>query len=250
MFRILIFLLLLGSSTFANKDLDEGEYWFKNRAQNSKNDHADSLIVEKMINAYKRALKDSVVEEKAAERLLYAYYFKGCYVIDYHNHEARLKLFGESKAFGEEMHGKFPKNKEIASLYAQNLSLWSSEYGALQAVKEGVASKIRDLSTEAKNWQFLGRAHQLLPYIPIVLSWPDKDLADKYLTLAHKNDPADLNTSLFLAELRLDQKRYAEALELVEDALSKGVRKSFTVEDKRSRWKLKDLKKKIKQAME
>ena len=67
MFRILIILLLLGSLSFANKDLDEGEYWFKNRARNSKNDHADSLIVEKMIEAYKRALKDSTVEEKAAQ---------------------------------------------------------------------------------------------------------------------------------------------------------------------------------------
>ncbi|MBP5246988.1 MAG: hypothetical protein J6Z31_03950 [Fibrobacter sp.] len=250
MFRILLFLLLLGSISFANKDLDEGEYWFKNRARNSKNDHADSLIVEKMIDAYKRALKDSAAEEKAAERLLYAYYFKGCYVIDYHNHEARLKLFDESKSFGEAMHAKFPNNTEITSLYAQNLSLWSSEYGPLQAVKEGVARKIRDLSTEAKNWQFLGRAHQLLPYIPILLNWPDKDLADKFLTLAHKKDPADLNTSLFLAELRLDQNRYEEALKLVEDALSRGVRSNYTVEDKRSRWKLKDLKKRIREKMQ
>ena len=70
MFRIFIFLFLLGSLSFANKDLDEGEYWFKNRARNSKNDHADSLIVEKMIHAYKRALQDSTAEEKAAERLL------------------------------------------------------------------------------------------------------------------------------------------------------------------------------------
>jgi hypothetical protein len=250
MFRILILLLLLGSLCFANKDLDEGEYWFKNRARNSKNDHADSLIVEKMIHAYKRALKDSTVEEKAAERLLYAYYFKGCYVIDYKNHDARLKLFAVSKDFGEKMHEKFPKNRQISSLYAQNLSLWSREYGALQAVKEGVAQKIHDLSTEAENWQFLGRAHQLLPYIPIILSWPDKDLADKYLTMAHKQDPADLNTILFLAELRLDQKRYKEALKLVEDGLSREVRSTYTVEDKRSRWKLKDLKKKIKKEME
>lgn len=249
MFRILIILLLLGSLSFANKDLDEGEYWFKNRARNSKNDHADSLIVEKMIEAYKRALQDSTVEEKAAERLLYAYYFKGCYVIDYHNHEARLKLFDESKTFGEAMHAKFPNNAEITSLYAQNLSLWSSEYGPLQAIKDGVARQIRDLSTEAKNWQFLGRAHQILPYIPIILNWPDKDLADKYLTRAHKQDPADLNTILFLAELRLDQNRYKEALKLVEDGLNRGIRNTYTVEDKRSRWKLKDLKEKIKKAM-
>ena len=248
MFRILGVVLLLACFALANQDFEAGNYWFKNRAKNSKNDHADSLVVEKMINAYKRALKDSSVQEKAAEQLLYAYYFKGCYAV--FNHEVRLKLFAESKKFGEDMHAKYPKNKTIMSLYAQNLSLWAREYGAWQAVKEGAAKKVRDLSTAAENWQFLGRAHQLLPYVPFLLSWPDKDLADKYLVMAHKQDPADINTMLFIAELRLDQKRYQEALDLIDAALKRGVRNDFVVEDKRTRWKLKDLKKKVKEEMQ
>ena len=104
MFRILGVVLLLACFALANQDFETGNYWFKNRAKNSKNDHADSLVVEKMINAYKRALKDSSVQEKAAEQLLYAYYFKGCYAV--FNHEVRLKLFAESKKFGEDMHAK------------------------------------------------------------------------------------------------------------------------------------------------
>ena len=248
MFRIVVCLSLLAGIALANKDLETGNYWFDNRAQNSKNDHADSSILEKMINAYKRALKDSSVQEKAAERLLYAYYFKGCYAVS--DHKTRLKLFAESKKFGEEMYAKYPKNKVIISLYAQNLSLWANEYGAFQAVKEGIAKKVRDLSTEAENWQFLGRVHQLLPYIPILLNWPDKDLADKYLVMAHQKEPEDINTMLFIAELRTDQKRYQEALQMVEEALKRGVRPTFVVEDKRTRWKLKNLRQKIKEKME
>ena len=165
------------------------------------------------------------------------------------DHKARLKLFAESKKFGEEMHRKFPDNPKITSLYAQNLSLWANEYGAFQAVKEGAAAKVRDLSLEAKNYQFLGRAHQLLPYIPLFLNWPDKKLAEKYLLMAHEENPKDINTMLFLAELRLDQKRYDEALKYVSDALDRGVRTDFLVEDKRTRWKLKDLRKKIREKM-
>ncbi len=243
MFRFKFLLLLSFGFAMANSDLDSGNYWFENRALHSKNDRADSAVVEKMIVAYKRALKDSAVEEIAAEKLLYAYYFKGCHVV--FDHKARLKLFAESKKFGEEMHAKFPDNPRITSLYAQNLSLWANEYGAFQAVKEGAAAKVRDLSLEAKNYQFLGRAHQLLPYIPIFLNWPDKKLAEKYLLMAHEENPKDINTMLFLAELRLDQKRYGEALEFVDKALDRGVRSDFLVEDKRTRWKLKDLKKKI-----
>lgn len=243
MFRAAILFLLPVAFAWANVDLDSGNYWFDNRALHSKNDRADFAVVEKMVVAYKRALKDSSVEEIAAEKLLYAYYFKGCHaVFDY---KARLKLFAESKKFGEEMHAKFPKNARITSLYAQNLSLWANEYGAFQAVKEGAAAKVRDLSLEAKNFQFLGRAHQILPYIPIFLNWPDKKLADKYLTMAHRENPEDINTMLFLAELRLDQKRYGEALKFVDDALGRGARPEFLVEDRRTRWKLKDLRKKI-----
>ena len=247
MFRFAFPLLLSLGFALANGDLDSGNYWFENRALHSKNDRADSAVVEKMILAYKRALSDSSVEELAAERLLYAYYFKGCHVV--FDHKARLKLFAESKKFGEEMHRKFPDNPKITSLYAQNLSLWANEYGAFQAVKEGAAAKVRDLSLEAKNYQFLGRAHQLLPYIPLFLNWPDKKLAEKYLLMAHAQTPTDINTRLFLAELRLDQKRYDEALKYVSDALDRGVRTDFLVEDKRTRWKLKDLRKKIREKM-
>ncbi len=247
MFRFAFPLLLSLGIALANGDLDRGNYWFENRALHSKNDRADSAVVEKMILAYKRALRDSAVEELAAERLLYAYYFKGCHVV--FDHKARLKLFAESKKFGEEMHRKFPDNPKITSLYAQNLSLWANEYGAFQAVKEGAAAKVRDLSLEAKNYQFLGRAHQLLPYVPLFLNWPDKKLAEKYLLMAHEENPKDINTMLFLAELRLDQKRYDEALKYVNDALDRGVRTDFLVEDKRTRWKLKDLRKKIREKM-
>lgn len=247
MFRFAFPLLLSLGFALANGDLDSGNYWFENRALHSKNDRADSAVVEKMILAYQRALSDSSVEELAAERLLYAYYFKGCHVV--FDHKARLKLFAESKKFGEEMHRKFPDNPKITSLYAQNLSLWANEYGAFQAVKEGAAAKVRDLSLEAKNYQFLGRAHQLLPYVPLFLNWPDKKLAEKYLLMAHEENPKDINTMLFLAELRLDQKRYDEALKYVSDALDRGVRTDFLVEDKRTRWKLKDLRKKIREKM-
>lgn len=247
MIRLVFFVLLFAGALWANEDFDRGNHWFEKRSMNSENDRADSAVVEKIIRAYKLALKDSSVEERAAEKLLYMYYFKGCHAT--FDHKARLKLFAESKKFGEDMHKKFPKNATITSLYAQNLSLWAAEYGAFQAVKEGAAAKVRDLSLEAKNYQFLGRAHQLLPYIPFFLNWPDKKLAEKYLLMAHDQNPKDINTMLFIAELRLDQKRYKEALQWTDRALELGTRTEFLVEDKRARWKLKELKKKIREKM-
>jgi tetratricopeptide (TPR) repeat protein len=112
-------------------------------------------------------------------------------------------------------------------------------------VKNGVANKVRDVATQTEDWQVLGRAHQLLPYVPLILTWPDKNLADQYLTQALQQDPKDLYNYFFLAELRFDQKRYADALDLIERGLSRGIRTNFFMEDKRGRWQLKELKKKI-----
>ena len=115
----------------------------------------------------------------------------------------------------------------------------------MASVKEGVAAKVRDVATATGNYQVLGRAHQLLPHIPIILSWPDKALADKYLNMALKQDPGDLYNYFFLAELYLDQKKYDEAQKLIDKGLSRGVRTDYMLEDKRGRWHLKELQKKL-----
>ena len=140
---------------------------------------------------------------------------------------------------------KFPKNKDIAHIYASAVSMWGADKNPLQAIKNGVANKVRDVATKTEDWQVLGRAHQLLPYVPLILTWPDKNLADQYLTQALQQDPKDLYNYFFLAELRFDQKRYADALDLIERGLSRGIRTNFFMEDKRGRWQLKELKKKI-----
>ena len=125
------------------------------------------------------------------------------------------------------------------------LSMWGNERGALASVKDGVATTVRDVAIMAEDYQVLGRAHFVLPYVPLVLSWPDKKLADKYLSLALEKNPRDLYNYYFLAELRFDQKRYADALNIIDRGLSRGIRTNNFLEDKRGRWHLKELQKQI-----
>ena len=157
----------------------------------------------------------------------------------------RSKKLDSLKNITEAAYMKFPKNREISHIYATAVSMWGADKNPLQAVKDGVANKVRDVATQTEDWQVLGRAHQLLPYVPLILTWPDKNLADQYLTQALQQDPKDLYNYFFLAELRFEQKRYADALDLIERGLSRGIRTNFFMEDKRGRWQLKELKKKI-----
>lgn len=243
MVKTLCVLLFGVTMALANSDLTFADSCYAARAERSSGDKADPKNAALMKDAYRRAMQDQSVLEKATEGYVKSYYYSFRFV-PFDKKKRKLHL-DSLKTITESAYGKFPGNKEIAHIYATTLSMWGAEKNPLTAVKEGVANRVRDIATASNDYQVLGRAHQLLPYIPIILSWPDKALADKYLTMALEKDPKDLYNYFFLAELRFDQKRYADALNLIDRGLSRGIRTSYFLEDKRGRWQLKELQKKI-----
>lgn len=246
--KLLVILLLLAAWGFANEDLRVADSCYAARAEKANGDKANKKNTDLMIEKYKAAMADASVEEEAATGYVKSLFF----AIRFTNIEKskRMKTLDAMKIASEKAYQKFPKNKEIAYAYLSILSMWGNERGALTSVKEGVANTVRDVATATENWQVLGRAHFVLPYVPLVLPWPDKKLSDKYLTMAMQKDPKDLINYYFLADLRFDQKRYADALNLIERGLSRGVRTSFFMEDKRARWHLKELQKKINEKLD
>ena len=238
------FALFLGAATvFANDDLRFADSCYAARAERAKGDKADAHNAKLMIDAYQKALQDPAVLEDATEGYVKSLYFAFRFVPFDKN--KRSQKLDSLKTISEAAYAKFPKNKQISHIYASAVSMWGADKNPLQAVKDGVANTVRDVATKTGDYQVLGRAHQLLPYVPLVLTWPDKELADKYLNMALQQDPKDLYNYFFLAELRFEQKRYADALDLIERGLSRGIRTSYFMEDKRGRWQLKELTKKI-----
>jgi tetratricopeptide (TPR) repeat protein len=229
--------------SFANEDLRVADSCYAARAERAVGDKANAKNAKLMIDSYHKAMNDASVEERATEGYVKSLFFAFRFV-HFEKHQRKAKL-DSLKTISEAAYQKFPKNREIAHVYASALSMWGNERGALTSVKEGVATTVRDVAIMAEDYQVLGRAHFVLPYVPIVLSWPDKKLADKYLNLALEKDPKDLYNYFFLAELRFDQKRYADALDIIDRGLSRGIRTSYFLEDKRGRWQLKELQKKI-----
>lgn len=241
--KLLVILLLLAAWGFANEDLRVADSCYAARAEKANGDKANSKNAKLMIESYKKAMSDESVLEEATTGYIKSLYFSFRFVP--FDKKLRKGKLDDMKVASENAYRKYPKNKELAHVYVSVLSIWGNERGALKSVKEGVANTVRDVATAAEDWQVLGRAHFVLPYVPLVLPWPDKKLADKYLTMAMQQDPKDLYNYYFLAELRFDQKRYADALNLIDRGLSRGVRTSFFMEDKRARWHLKELQKQI-----
>lgn len=243
--KILVTLLMSIASVvcLANEDLRIADSCYNARAEQAIGDKANPKNARLMIDSYRKAMNDASVEEKATEGYVKSLFFAFRFV-HFEKHQRKAKL-DSLKTISESAYQKFPKNREIAHVYASALSMWGNERGALTSVKEGVATTVRDVAIMAEDYQVLGRAHFVLPYVPLVLSWPDKKLADKYLSLALEKNPRDLYNYYFLAELRFDQKRYADALNIIDRGLSRGVRTNFFLEDKRGRWHLKELQKQI-----
>ena len=241
--KIILAVLLCTLAGFANEDLRFADSCYAARAEQAEGDKADAHNAKLMIDAYHKAMSDASVVEAATEGYVKSLYFSFRFVP--FDKKKRSQKLDSLKIAAETTYAKFPKNKDIAHIYATAVSMWGADKNPLQAVKDGIATIVRDVATKTEDWQVLGRAHQLLPYIPLILTWPDKDLADKYLTMALQQDPKDLYNYFFLAELRFEQKRYADALDLIERGLSRGIRTSYFMEDKRGRWQLKELKKKI-----
>ena len=242
-FLVLFLLFAVYCVGYANEDLRVADSCYAARAERAKGDKADARNAKMMIEHYLKAMGDSSVWERATEGYVKSLFFSFRFV---HFEKNRRKAKLDSlKSISETAYKQFPKNKEIAHVYASALSMWGNERGALTSVKDGIAAKVRDVATAAEDYQVLGRAHFVLPYVPLILSWPDKKLADKYLNMALQNDPRDLYNYFFLAELRFDQKRYADALDLIDRGLSRGIRTNYFLEDKRGRWELKELQKKI-----
>lgn len=235
-FLVLLFAVVLAS---ANEYLRLADSCFAARALNASGIKANPKNAEIMKDAYKKAMEDPSVLEKATEGYVKSLYFSFRFVnFDKKLREAKLDSL---KTVSESAYNKFPKNKEIAHVYASALSIWGNERGALTSVKEGVATKVRDVATAAEDWQVLGRAHTVLPYVPVILTWPDSKLADKYLNLALEKNRKDVYNYYYLADFYNRQKRYDDAVELIVQGLSLNIRSEFVFEDKRSRWHLKEL---------
>ncbi len=257
-FSLLTVLLFVIGAAFGmdgTRFLEQGDAYYERRAEGARGDHADQQNILTALALYRYALADSSTEEAAAGKILRAYYFQGCYA--YIDAQDRMRTHTEAIEFGARYYSRFPTNPGIGYWYAVNLSLWAKERGPLQAVKEGAAERIRKIAEtmiamtdsppvdQAGAYQILGRMHQLLPRVPLILTWPDKRLAEAYLRKSIEVDPDELTGYLFLGELLRDQGRHLEAAQLIYSVLKRPPRNDEYMEDNRNLWKLRQLSKSL-----
>jgi tetratricopeptide (TPR) repeat protein len=250
---MIFFLLIFASISFAqNQDLQQGDFYYALRAENSKDNMAGDENIKESINHYNLALKDSNAKQEAAWKLLRAYYFLGCFATP-NLKKNRIQVFEKAKKEGRSFFDAYPKNAEIAYWYSVNLALWSSLVNPAIAIKAGSVKETREIAkmliareatnkeTAARGHQILGKAHQKLPHIVFVSSWVDRDSAEYHFKKSISLNPNDLATRLFLAEYYKENSREQEMEELLKPALGKHPKPEHFLEDERNLIKMKKL---------
>jgi len=235
-----IYILISLSSLCSTNLFNQAVIEYNNRSVDSNGLVASSEHIDKAITLFEKELDSNPnTIEQTVIYLLKSYYFKGEYVVD--DIDLKKEIFDKGKDLAEKYIPVYPNSAVIRYWYLVNLGSWAEAYGILKAAREGVADimkneseKIIGLDSNYKNgggYFMLGAVHLKSPYIPFLLSWPDKEAAVKYLQLAVNTKEASLVQKKYLADAFYKTGKKEKAIELLNEVINSQPSENDRIED-------------------
>lgn len=252
-----IILLLFAVTVRAEEDtqgwIDKGDAFYKQRAEGSSGNWASTSNIEKAVSAYLKAYEFGEQSEALVVRLLDAFYFYATYA---ERDEKRVKeALKRAIEIGENALKRYPESVGINYWMAGLWGRWGEVNGILVSAKKGVANKVREYAektvaldphyAEGGGYRALGRLHFKAPKIPLILSWPSKTEALKFLRLAVEAGPENTTNHLFYAESLFYEGLFGEALKHIDFILNRRVSPEKVVEMLRDKREAEELKEKV-----
>ncbi len=223
---------------FSQSDLENALNAYTLRSKGSIKNIAKPIHINSAIAFYNSALhKESSPE--AAIGILKSYYFKGKYVLN--DIEEKKVIFDKAVKLGIGFIDQYPNDAGIIYWYLTNLGSWAEVFGIIAAAREGFADimkmnseKIIDLDPEYKDgggYFMLGVVHLRTPYIPFLLSWPDKDEAERLLKIALNIGEQPLAQKVYYAKALYQNDRQLAAEKILIEVSNAAPSKDNHVED-------------------
>lgn len=245
-----------------------GDLYWSQRARGMSEARADPQPVRTAIAAYQAALASDPDDLETFWKLLRALHFQGEFASQ--ERDTRLQIFDRARALSEKglehlagragapLHEVEPGRlrevvaasgldaTEVARLYywaAANWGSWSKDAGLVDAVRTGVANRLRSyldvvISLEPEYeaggaHRFLGTLHARLPRVPLLSGWVDRDRALPQLETALAIAPREPSNRLLLglALLDLDPERRTQGLSVLAEVANLEPRPERRVED-------------------
>jgi len=257
LFLLSVVLLLTSSPSQAAPSIAElvslGDDHYTRRADGHDGEWASTGPIAKALDAYLNAYELGGRSPALYTKILRASFF---YATNAEKDERKQKeILQRATVIGAEAVEMYPDDAAINYQLAGCWGRWGEVNGLIASARKGVADKVKlygektirldpDLE-EGGGYRTMGRLHFKAPYIPFILSWPDKGQSLKNLAMAVEKGPHNLTNHLFYAESLVHAEAYRDALSHVDFVLTADLDESRIVEQLRDKKEAEALKKTI-----
>lgn len=237
MIRFILLLFLL--QTISSDDLQTGIRLFNDRAANTKGLQSDPTNINKAIAIFEKILDKDPLAEQAGFYYLQSLNYKGRFVAT--TEDEKKQVFSKAIKKGNELLRTYPKSGPIRFALITSVGLQAEISGALKSAEDGVVGQMLVQGKALINcdsmyfygagWKVLAILNYKTPYIPLVMTWPDKQYALALLQKSLKYFPTDISNNFYYAEALLANDRKTEAKIYFQLVTKLPTRKDLILED-------------------
>ena len=236
----MIKLIVLLSSFFAvYDDLQTGINYFNARSENAKGLQANAINVDKAILIFDAQLKQNKNIQVAGGYYLQCLNFKGRFV--YFNDKDKKVVYSKTIELGNYLLKMFPKDGKIRFELTSAIALLAEINGVMKSIDDGVMAKLLyhtkmliltdSMYNEGGGWKFDAGLNYKTPYVPLLLTWPDKDRAVSVMKHALGYFPTNVGCNFYYAEALYENNQKKLAKIYFEATVKFPSRKDFIIED-------------------
>lgn len=244
MYKLLVILFAFINVT---DDLQTGINYFNARAENAKGLQANSINVDKAILIFDALLKQNKDAKAAGGYYMQCLNFKGRFV--YVSTSEKRNVYSKCIELGNDLVKRFPEDPKIRFELISAIGLLAEVEGVMKSINEGVMPKliyhtkvlieIDSLYNDGGGWKTEAALNYKTPYIPIILTWPDKNKAVAIMKNAIRHFPTSVGCNFYYAEALLENKQKSLAKIYFELTIKLPSRKNFPLEDEYFKMKAK-----------
>ncbi|HLC83226.1 MAG TPA: tetratricopeptide repeat protein [Bacteroidia bacterium] len=232
-------LLIFFFFTTMPDDLQTGINYFNARSENAKGLQANSINVDKAILVFESLVKQNKHLQVAGGYCLQCYNFKGRFV--FINDNDKKKTYAKTIELGNDLVKKFPKDGKIRFELTSAIALSAEINGIMKSIDDEVMTKLifhtkmlietDSMYNNGGGWKFDAGLNYKTPYIPLIMTWPDKDKAVAIMKKALKYFPTDVGANFYYAEALYENNQKKLAKIYFEATVKFPSRKDFMIED-------------------
>lgn len=220
-------------------DLQTGINYFNARSENAKGLQANAINVDKAILIFESLIKQNKHLQVAGGYCLQCYNFKGRFV--YVTDADKSKSYAKSIKLGNELVKKFPKDGKIRFELTSAIALAAEINGVMKSLDDKVMPQLiyhtkmlietDSMYNNGGGWKIEAGLNYKTPYIPLVITWPDKNKALVIMKKVLKYFPTDVGANFYYAEALYENGQKSLAKIYFELAIKLPSRKDFMIED-------------------